>query len=167
MEFSLRNAAGTEMSFNGSRAELDVVLETIRVEGAALLSAIQGGGVVVADAQHSGIEGLASKVQDLQTMLDSIEAQTDVERVAAMAHFSVVTSGSGLTDEKASQWYSELGLPKPGRWASTFGNTKARGYIHNSSDGWRPTTAGENLATHGIRRPATSRRRRSGGTAEG
>lgn len=161
MELSIKNAAGTTLSFSGTRAELDVVLGLARDEGAALLAALEGAVGGSTASPNSGDHG-GSSVRDLQDMLDKIDAESDVERAAVMAHFSVATTGAGLTAEKASQWYSELGLPKPGRWPSTFGNTKARGYIHNSSDGWRPTTAGENLVTHGIRRPSAGKRKRSG-----
>lgn len=165
MEFAIEGSDGTKLRFSGTRAELDVVLELVRADGAALLAALAGTSAASGSDSPVGSKATPSSVRELQELLDRAGATTDVERVAIMAHFAAASTGGGLTDEKAAQWYSELGIPKPGRWPSTFSNTRVRGYIHASPDGWRPTPAAENLAIHGLRRQSSRRRKRGGSEA--
>jgi hypothetical protein len=90
---------------------------------------------------------------------ERFEIRSDVERLAVMAEEARLIGEDGLSYELADNWYSEMGLPKPGNWQSAFNNARNRGLVRSVRTGvLAPTTQGENLATHGIR-PSRGRRR--------
>jgi hypothetical protein len=91
--------------------------------------------------------------------LDEVDAKTDIERVAVMAWCAAQAGAPGLDSKLANRLYTELAIPKPGVWRSTFQNAKRRGYLKSAAQGfWTPTYAGENLATHGIRSGGAKRK---------
>lgn len=159
MEFSLERSDGARINFNGTREELDEFLDLIRREASELLGALGSDAKpVVSSAPSHELPSAIPVGPDLEEAMDRVGASTDVERVTVIAYLVVRSTGDGLSEEAAAQAYTELGLPRPGRWRSTFGNARMRGYLYKSADGWRPTPAGENFATHGIRRAAGQRR---------
>jgi hypothetical protein len=163
VEFEITTNAGVVFRFAGTRDELSELLSFLEEDGQRLTAAINGfQGVEEApstfrSANERGGQS-ASSPTDLQTQLDAVNANTDIERVAVMAHYALQSGQPGLTMELAKEWYTHLGIPKPGVWKSTFSNARARGYIHHTPEGWKPTTVGENFAVHGIRRQPGRRR---------
>jgi hypothetical protein len=161
MEIEIRDANGARIKFVGDTAELDRFVTFLREEypnaANGLLQAEAA--MDAATANVSTLSGRESTTTSaLSEMLQSAGATTDIERITVMAQLAA-SSGGGLSAEQAERWYTELGIPKPGRFPSTLSNAKSRGYIHYTAEGWKPTAAGENFALHGIRRPAGSRRR--------
>jgi len=99
----------------------------------------------------------------LDARLEEVSARSDVERVTVLAHAAVEAGAPGLDIATAENWYRELALRMPGVWRSTFGNAQARGYLRNVGRGlWRPTSAGENFARRGERKPSPARRAKRG-----
>jgi hypothetical protein len=106
-----------------------------------------------------GTEETPIDVAKLAEILEERGAKSDIERTAIMAFAAVDAGRRGLDAATADELYTELGLPKPGVWRSTFQNAKARGLVKNVAQGvWAPTVPGENFARHGIR-PNTPRKR--------
>jgi hypothetical protein len=96
----------------------------------------------------------------LDAQLQEVGARTDVERITVLAQVAIDAGAPGLDIATAENWYRELALRMPGVWRSTFANAQARGYLRREGRGlWRPTSAGENFARRGERRPSPARRR--------
>lgn len=162
MEVELRSSSGAGIRLVGTDDEIRYLIDLVKDEGPGLLTVVGENATDVRpspsgedDAPRTG-----GDPRELSVRLERIDASSDIERMTVMAQHAVENGLEGLTTEVAQRWYTELGLPKPGVWSSTFGNAKQRGYLHHTAAGWRPTTAGENLALHGIRRPAGRRRSR-------
>jgi hypothetical protein len=156
MKFVLTRADGTSLEFEGDWDEFESFREFFEAHATEMLNRLAAKTSPQVPREEPAEAG--HDVHDLGEMLDNVAAASDVERLAVMAQFAVSELGTGLTPEKARDWYTRLGIPKPSVWKSTFGNARTRGYIHNSPEGWRPTAAGENFAVHGIRK-ANSRRK--------
>lgn len=172
MEIEVRRSDGTTARFSGNREELELFTEFVQTRAPDLLAGLGLQGEATSKiANNKGALGVGGDdhapgtARAIHEALEKINAATDIERVTVMAHYAV-QNGDSLTYEMAQQWYAELGLPKPGNWRSTFNNAKTRGYLHSTTAGWRPTTAGENLSTHGIRKGPQRRRGGRGGDGE-
>lgn len=168
MKIEIRFSSGAAALFEGEREDFDLfqrVLHDKQLNAIATPTTAQGEQSPNGDA--AAINGDLSP-QGLQARLDRASAQTDVERAAVLAHAAVEGGEEGLTTALADRWYSELGLPKPANWRATFSNARAAGLLHSSKRGvWRPTTAGENFAVHGLRRSSSRRLSRRGPEDEG
>jgi hypothetical protein len=96
----------------------------------------------------------------VEARFEEVGARTDVERVAVMAYEAVRAGFPGIDVPTAENVYRELALRMPGVWRSTFSNAQTRGYIKSAGQGfWAPTSAGDNFARLGQRRPSAARRR--------
>jgi hypothetical protein len=159
-KIEVRSPDGTELKFEGDAEEFERFVRFVAEDINSIFGARNDDSNSTRESRSSGGGANGrSPLSDLQRRLDALGATTDIERVAVMSHHAVEKGESGLTPEQAETWYAQLGLPKPGRWHSTFSNAKTRGYIYfQPGSGWRPTPAGENLATHGIRKPAAKQR---------
>lgn len=89
--------------------------------------------------------------------LSAVNAGSDIERVTVFAQLAVEAGREGIDYETCDRLYTELGIPKPSRWARTFFAAKQRNLVRSVGRGlWKPTIQGENMARLG-HRPALRR----------
>jgi hypothetical protein len=163
-QFTIKWPNGAEVTFEGD------------VTFAELQEFLSGDTPPVLTIAGSGRSALASRTDEregdsdddrmplnpavVEARFQEVEARTDVERVAVMAHLAVDAGLPGIDQATAERLYRELALRMPGLWRATFSNAQTRGYVTNAGQGnWRPTSAGSNFARLGQRRPSPARRR--------
>ncbi len=168
MKIELETPSGLKITFEGDEnsfklftgflTELPGLADTLGASTAA--QALPGPDRPDADEELEGAHADPLDPRHVASRLDAVEAKSDIDRITVMAQLAVDADRDGLDYELAARLFEDLGYPKPPRWAKTFSNAKARGYLRSAGERgvWRPTVQGENFARYG-RKEAPPRRR--------
>lgn len=180
MKIVLRHPSGLHIEFEGEASEFDRFEGFLTgdlsgfmhgLEDRPLLGSENGAGEDE-DASAGEDERLPDRkpqsgeidARALHERMESVGATTDIDRVTVIAQAALDAGLEGVHAELGDRVYTELGIPKPSRWAKAFSNAKSRGLLRNVKHGvWRTTVNGENYARHGVK-PTRPRAKRSAGS---
>lgn len=186
IKIALRHPSGLEIEFEGDKDAFDRFAQFLSADLSGFVRALNPAPATIAadhalpapqaldgilpEASGSAAEGPVLSLGSDETIdpravalrLEQIGASSDMERVAVLAQAAVDAGLVGIDSDTASKLYTEMGIPKPARFAKTFSNAGTRGLIRSVKYGvWAPTVQGENYARYG-RKPTPRRSGRRG-----
>lgn len=185
IKISLRHPSGLEIDFEGDDAAFDRFVQFLASDVGPFVGGFTPGnqgnrqvlpltmpgqstertydkGPIASNASTGSLDARA-----IASDIERLGAKTDIERTTVIALAATDAGLEGIDYPTIDRLYTELGFPKPARFAKTFSNARSRGLVRSVKHGvWAPTVIGENYVRHGKKWAQRPRRGASSGSPE-
>jgi hypothetical protein len=175
IKIGLRHPSGLEIEFEGDKDDFAAFAEFLASDLGGFVHALTpvdagsqqvslpsggqngGAGAIEQDddddtSDAGGPLGASGEInaRAVASRIEQLAASTDIERVTIIAQAALDAGLDGIDYDTIEVLYSDMGVPKPARFAKAFSNAKQRGLVKSIKYGvWAPTVQGENYARYG------------------